>query len=89
MNLGMSPGFSNIDFENLPIPAHMSIEYIRVYQYPDSINYGCDPPNYPTSSYINRFIDAYTNPNMTTWSQPPELAGYGQPMPRNRLIDTC
>jgi hypothetical protein len=54
MNLGMSPGFSDIDFTNIRLPAHMSIDYVRIYQYPDEINYGCDPPNYPTSSYINR-----------------------------------
>lgn len=88
MNLGMSPGFSSID-AILPLPATMSIEYIRVYQYPDAINYGCDPPNYPTSAYINRFIEAYTNPNLTTWTAPPELSGYGQNFPKNRLIDTC
>ncbi|KIM32090.1 glycoside hydrolase family 16 protein [Serendipita vermifera MAFF 305830] len=88
MNLGMSPGFSSID-AILPLPATMSVDYIRVYQYPDAINYGCDPPNFPTSSYINRFIEAYTNPNLTTWSNPPEEAGYGQAMPKNRLIDTC
>lgn len=89
MNLGMSPGFSSIDFENLPMPAHMSIDYVRVYQYEDAINYGCDPPNYPTSNYINNFIEAYTNPNITTWTNPPEEGGYGQTFPKNRLIDTC
>lgn len=106
MNLGMSPGFSSIDFENLPMPAHMSIDYVRVYQYEDAINYGCDPPNYPTSNYINKyvtvlmtrcivsdsiysFIEAYTNPNITTWTNPPEEGGYGQTFPKNRLIDTC
>jgi beta-glucanase (GH16 family) len=88
-NLGMSPGFSSIDFANLPLPAHMSIDYIRIYQYPDAINYGCDPPNFPTSSYINRFIEAYTNPNLTTWTATPELSGYDQPFPKNSLIDTC
>jgi beta-glucan synthesis-associated protein KRE6 len=89
MNLGMSPGFAEIDFADLALPAHMSVDYIRVYQYPDSINYGCDPVNFPTSSYINRFIEAYTNPNLTTWTEPPERAGYGQSIPKNRLVDAC
>ncbi|CCA69988.1 related to KRE6-beta-1,6-glucan synthetase [Serendipita indica DSM 11827] len=89
MNLGMSHGFSNIDFANLQMPGHMSVDYVRVYQYPDDINYGCDPPNYPTSSYINRFIEAYTNPNITQWATSPEEGGYGQKVPKNRLIDTC
>ncbi|KAG8796933.1 hypothetical protein FRC17_007903 [Serendipita sp. 399] len=91
MNLGMSPGFSNIDVEAIEamLPAHMSIDYVRVYQYPDEINYGCDPPNYPTEAYINRYIEAYTNPNLTQWSAPAEEGGYEQPVPRNRLIDNC
>jgi beta-glucan synthesis-associated protein KRE6 len=53
MNLGVSPSFSAVP-SNLPLPAHMSIDYIRVYQYEDLVNYGCDPPNYPTSNYINQ-----------------------------------
>ncbi|KAG8751924.1 beta-glucan synthesis-associated protein [Serendipita sp. 396] len=91
MNLGMSPGFSDIDFEAIDamLPAHMSIDYVRVYQYPDEINYGCDPPNYPTASYINRYIEAYSNPNLTQWSASVEDGGYEQPIPKNRLIDNC
>jgi beta-glucan synthesis-associated protein KRE6 len=85
----MSPDFSKIDRDNLIFPAYMSIDYIRVYQYPDEINYGCDPPNFPTTSYINRYIEAYTNPNITTWSNLPEDAGYNQPAPKNRLVDQC
>ncbi|KIM32094.1 glycoside hydrolase family 16 protein [Serendipita vermifera MAFF 305830] len=88
MNLGMSPKFSDID-PVMPLPATMSVDYVRVYQYPDQINYGCDPVDYPTTSYINRYIEAYTNPNLTTWSSLPEAAGYNQPFPKNRLIDTC
>ena len=84
----MSPGFSKVD-EVLPLPATMSVEYIRVYQYPEDVNIGCDPPNYPTSAYINRFIEAYTNPNLTSWAAAPEDAGYAQTFPKNRLIDTC
>ena len=42
-----------------------------------------------TADRIYRFIEAYTNPNLTTWSNPPEQGGYGQTVPKNRLIDTC
>lgn len=59
MNLGMSPGFSEIDFVNLPLPGHMYVDYVRVYQYEDEINIGCDPPNYPTSNYINQYVDLF------------------------------
>jgi hypothetical protein len=50
----MSPGFSgHIDFDQLTLPAYMKIDWIRVYQYEDDMNFGCDPPNYPTSNYID------------------------------------
>jgi hypothetical protein len=30
-----------------------------------------------------RYKEAYTNYNLTTWDQ------YGQPWPKNRLVDKC
>jgi hypothetical protein len=54
MNLGMSPSFSgDIKFKELPLPAYMKIDWIRIYQYEDEINLTCDPPDYPTNNYIN------------------------------------
>lgn len=38
----------------------MSVDYIRVYQDPDNINVGCDPEDFPTSKYINRYADPAT-----------------------------
>lgn len=106
MNLGISESFGFVDFENLPFPTSMRIDYVRVYQRPDSKNVGCDPPDFPTSAYINqsvfspfatcsviyyscrmhlnRYIDAYTNPNLTTWKD-----DYGEPFPKNNLVDEC
>jgi hypothetical protein len=68
--LGISPSFGAIDFENLvfreltfPLPVKssdfssatkMRVDYIRVYQETGSINIGCDPPDFPTKSYIDR-----------------------------------
>ena len=43
----------------------MHVDYIRVYQPKNAINYGCDPVGFPTSNYINQYIEAYTNPNIT------------------------
>jgi hypothetical protein len=63
--LGLSENFGDIDFEGLQFPAHMYVDWIRVYQHPDRINIGCDPPNFPTSNYIETYIEAYTNPNLT------------------------
>lgn len=55
MNLGMSTNFGEVDLEHLPFPVTMSVDYIRVYQDPDNINYGCDPKDFPTQAYINRY----------------------------------
>jgi hypothetical protein len=51
----------------------------------------------PTKDYIERHMDVYTDPNITTW-QPgmlPDLLKSdiadlaAKPWPKNRLIDTC
>jgi hypothetical protein len=55
-NLGMSPNFGKIDFLHLQFPTTMRIEYIRVYQPANQINIGCDPPDFPTLSYINQSV---------------------------------
>ncbi|KAG8701814.1 hypothetical protein FRC11_011880, partial [Ceratobasidium sp. 423] len=83
-NLGMSYNFGPIDFEHLVFPAYMLVDYIRVYQPANQRNIGCDPPDFPTSDYINTYIEAYTNPNLTTW-----VDDYKQRLPKNRLIDQC
>lgn len=63
----------------------MSVDYVRVYQPPDDINVGCDPADFPTSDYINRHIEAYTNANLSLWGGSPEEAGYGANWPLNSL----
>lgn len=82
-NLGFSTNFGGIDFENLQLPAMMSVDYIRVYQPADAKNVGCDPPEFPTAAYINTYMEAYTNFNLTTWAQ------FNQTNPKNRLVDNC
>ncbi|KAL0569232.1 hypothetical protein V5O48_012732 [Marasmius crinis-equi] len=82
-NLGMSTNFGDVDLENLVFPANMYVDYIRVYQHPDHINIGCDPEEFPTKAYIEEYIEAYTQPNLTTWEE------YGKPWPKNRLVDQC
>lgn len=61
INLGMSSNFGFVDLEHLPFPVTMSVDWIRVYQQTDSINYTCDPPEFPTQAYINAYIEAYTS----------------------------
>ena len=52
MNLGISKKFGAVDFEHLRFPSSMRVDYIRVYQDPDNLNVGCDPPDFPTEAYI-------------------------------------
>lgn len=53
-NLGMSRNFGYIDLAHLSFPVHMRVDYIRVYQHPDRISVGCNPPDFPTAAYIER-----------------------------------
>lgn len=52
----MSENFGPVDLEHLNFPVHMRVDYIRVYQMEDAINIGCDPEDFPTQAYINRFL---------------------------------
>ncbi|PFH54812.1 glycoside hydrolase family 16 protein [Amanita thiersii Skay4041] len=84
VNLGMSTNFGEVDFEHLTFPTTMRVDWVRVYQPKDAISYGCDPKDFPTKAYIDQYIEAYTNPNLTTWTD-----DYKQPFPRNKLVDGC
>ncbi|KAF8969431.1 glycoside hydrolase family 16 protein [Flammula alnicola] len=84
VNLGMSRNFGSIDFEHLVFPNHMRVDYIRVYQDVQHIKVGCNPKDFPTEDYINQYIEAYTDPNLTTWRE-----DYGQAFPKNSFIETC
>jgi beta-glucanase (GH16 family) len=69
MNFGMSPSFSQLDLVDISqlLPATMRFDYIRIYQDPNNMMVTCDPPGYPTTSYINQHPQAYNNPNLTNW----------------------
>ncbi|KAL0951415.1 hypothetical protein HGRIS_008107 [Hohenbuehelia grisea] len=84
INLGMSENFGHVDLEHLTFPTKMLVDWVRVYQRKDSINIGCDPKDFPTSAYINQYLEAYTNPNLTTW-----VDDYKQPIPKNRFLGEC
>ncbi|EMD36637.1 glycoside hydrolase family 16 protein [Gelatoporia subvermispora B] len=88
LNLGMSESWQTIDLSTMEFPAIMQVDYVRVYQRSDSQNVGCDPPDYPTMDYINNHMEAYTNPNLTFWSQPPPV-GAGYPWPKNSQLTSC
>ncbi|KAJ7312542.1 beta-glucan synthesis-associated protein-domain-containing protein [Mycena albidolilacea] len=84
MNLGLSENFGFINFDHLTFPAVMRVDWVRVYQDPDNVQVGCNPADYPTADYINQYMEAYTNPNLTTW-----VHDFRQVIPKNRLADTC
>lgn len=80
----MSFNFGDIDLTHIPFPVHMRIDYIRVYQPSNARNVGCDPPNFPTAKYIEDHIEAYSNPNLTTW-----VDDFKQPWPKNKFLGQC
>lgn len=94
LNLGISRAFGAVEWKTIAknFPYVMAVDWIRVYQDPDDpeAHVGCDPEDMPTAEYINRHIEAYTNPNLTAWGGVREKGGYGAYWPRNRLyVDGC
>ncbi|KAI1791140.1 glycoside hydrolase family 16 protein [Ganoderma leucocontextum] len=84
MNLGISESFGAVQYDELTFPSTMRIDWIRVYQDPNAVNIGCDPPDFPTAAYIEQYAEAYHNPNLTTW-----VGDYGQTMPNNKYLGQC
>lgn len=66
-NFGASNNFQNVDFGHLIMPNYVRIDYVRVYQAEGGV-VGCDPEDKPTADYIQKHYNAYTNPNLTLWS---------------------
>ncbi|KAJ6256978.1 hypothetical protein Dda_7861 [Drechslerella dactyloides] len=83
LNLGVSNSWVYIDWPALEFPTTMYIDYVRIYQPEGSEMVTCDPPGYPTTKYIKKHYNAYTNPNLTSW----ESAGYS--FPKNTLMNGC
>lgn len=83
LNLGISNAWSEVNLDSIQFPVFMDVDYVRIYQPKDKIKLSCDPHDYPTTDYINRHINAYTNANLTTW----EMAGYE--FPKYSLDQQC
>ncbi|QRG40953.1 hypothetical protein FDK38_005447 [Candidozyma auris] len=83
MNLGISNSWAYIDWPEMFFPAHLRVDYVRIYQPEDQINVTCDPEDYPTVDYIENHLEAYMNPNLTLWSD----TKYSTP--RNKLAYNC
>ncbi|CBQ70858.1 related to KRE6-glucan synthase subunit [Sporisorium reilianum SRZ2] len=78
LNVAISESFQVPDFDLLQFPAHMAIDYVRVYQrdgQPDRV--GCDPADHPTFDYISNNLDIYMDRNRTVYPK--------SKIPRNRL----
>ncbi|TFK59694.1 SKN1-domain-containing protein, partial [Pluteus cervinus] len=65
-----SQNWQDINLMSMIFPAEFLIDYVRVYQRKDSVNYGCDPKDFPTLDYINAHLPAYQNINLTSWPYP-------------------
>ncbi|KAN0059702.1 hypothetical protein ACQY0O_008274 [Thecaphora frezii] len=89
MNLGLSSGFTTVQFDQLKFPAVMRVDYVRVWQVEGEENVGCDPPDFPTADYIQRHAEAYWNPNLTTWTEPRPRGGYAHTFPKNSMTASC
>ncbi|EDO15916.1 hypothetical protein Kpol_480p3 [Vanderwaltozyma polyspora DSM 70294] len=83
MNLGISNNWAYIDWQSIYFPVTMSIDYVRLYQPSNAVNIDCDPDSHPTYDYIESHLNAYHNPNLTSW----EEAGYS--FPKNILTGNC
>ncbi|KAG7548902.1 hypothetical protein FFLO_03194 [Filobasidium floriforme] len=55
INLGISPNFGAIDYEGLESLWPTTSD-------PSKLNIGCDPPDYPTAAYIERYIEGQSRP---------------------------
>ncbi|RDB28835.1 Beta-glucan synthesis-associated protein SKN1 [Hypsizygus marmoreus] len=84
INLGMSKNFGDVDLEHLKFPTMLRVDWIRVYQPKDAINIGCDPKEFPTKAYIEQYVRAYMEANLTTWTD-----DFGQLYPKNSFLGQC
>ncbi|KAF2196204.1 beta-glucan synthesis-associated protein SKN1 [Delitschia confertaspora ATCC 74209] len=69
VNFGMSNSFAAINLTGIAatLPATMRLDYIRIYQDEDNEMMTCDPPGYPTTDYIKKHPEPYSNANLTSW----------------------
>lgn len=81
LNFALSPAFQTLQFNRLEFPGTMYVDYVRVWQEKGKTDITCDPKDHPTADYIDKFIEYYTNPNITTWPE--------SEWPKNSLIDNC
>ncbi|KAF1850443.1 glycoside hydrolase family 16 protein [Cucurbitaria berberidis CBS 394.84] len=100
LNLGISNGWTWIDWEHLIFPAVMRVDYVRLYQKTGEEMVTCDPPGFETTKYIKRHQNAYSNQNLTVstyrlgnfnlllmWTQRWDQTGHS--WPKHKLNSDC
>ncbi|KAM0791358.1 hypothetical protein ACM66B_005825 [Microbotryomycetes sp. NB124-2] len=80
LNLAISTKFQPPEWGKIRFPGVLRFDYVRIYQ-KGKPKLSCDPPDHPTTDYINRHLDVYNNPNITMWT-----AENNQTWPKNRLM---
>ncbi|KAK0536153.1 hypothetical protein OC835_002115 [Tilletia horrida] len=90
-NLGMSRGFSPVDFDRIKFPGVMSIDYVRFWQEEGLEAVSCDGayPVMPTVDYITKHAEAYWNANLTIWRGKREDGAYGKVFPGHAMKGEC
>ncbi|KAH3688599.1 hypothetical protein WICPIJ_000409 [Wickerhamomyces pijperi] len=83
LNLGISPAWSDIQWNDIIFPIVFEIDYVRIYQPKGKTKITCEPKDYPTQEYIRNHWNAYNNPNLTSWE------GAGYTFPKNKLTGKC
>lgn len=89
VNLGVASSFSYVSWDSLTFPAIMLVDYIRVWQDEDKINLGCNPEKFPTSEYIARNPEIYSNQNLTSFLGDRRDGGFGGTFPGNKMLGQC
>lgn len=100
INLAMSNSFALIS-PDLPLPARMEIDWVRVYQYKDMLDIGCDTEKFPSQQYIMSRVNDY-NITLEGWEdfvgnssvmgptmQAPPPSGLDDPKIRAAVIASC
>jgi beta-glucan synthesis-associated protein KRE6 len=61
LNLGISTAWGEIVLDQLRFHKIMRVDYVRIYQRPGQESITCDPPGYPTTEYIMRWLTIIQN----------------------------
>ncbi|KAJ7686092.1 beta-glucan synthesis-associated [Mycena rosella] len=96
LNLGISNNWQQIDLTSMVFPAEMVVDYVRVYQRDGETNVGCNPPDFPTTDYINSHFSAYSSAYLSCCvasllyaniaCPDPNVTQWQWPRPKNSLV---